>query len=89
MTEEIFGPILPLKIYSKLEEVISEIGARPKPLVVYAFSSDKKNIERLRNNTISGSFVINDVVVQLLNPNLPFGGVGASGYGRYHGKAGF
>jgi len=58
-------------------------------LVVYAFSENKHNITKIKNHTSSGSFVVNDAIVQLLNPNLPFGGVGGSGYGRYHGVSGF
>jgi aldehyde dehydrogenase (NAD+) len=69
--------------------VISEIQSRPKPLVVYAFSENSKNIKLIKEKTRSGSFVVNDAVVHLLNCHLPFGGVGASGYGRYHGKSGF
>jgi aldehyde dehydrogenase (NAD+) len=58
-------------------------------LVVYHFSSNQKNIEKVRKGTTSGSFVLNDSVVQMLNCHLPFGGVGASGFGRYHGVYGF
>ena len=89
MKEEIFGPILPIHTYDKLSEVIEDINSRPKPLVVYSFSESSKNIQLLKNNTSSGAFVTNDAVVQLLNCHLPFGGVGASGSGRYHGIAGF
>ena len=89
MKEEIFGPILPMYSYSDLKDLVVEIRNRPKPLVVYYFSESKKNIEFVKNNTSSGSFVVNDVVMHMLNNYLPFGGVGDSGYGRYHGESGF
>lgn len=89
MKEEIFGPILPIKIYDNDKALAQEISGREKPLVVYVFSEDAKNISFFKDATTSGSFVVNDTVVQLLNPHLPFGGVGASGYGRYHGYSGF
>ena len=68
---------------------MSELKSKAKPLVVYIYSSTSKNIELVRNHTSSGAFVVNDSVVQLLNCHLPFGGVGESGYGRYHGESGF
>lgn len=89
MKEEIFGPILPLHIYKNLNDVIEDINSRPKPLVVYHFSENEKNVNKVKGGTSSGAFVLNDAVVQLLNCHLPFGGVGASGSGRYHGYAGF
>lgn len=85
MNEEIFGPILPINSYANLNELVAELGERPKPLIVYMFSEDSKNIELVKKHTYSGSFVVNDAVVQMLNCHLPFGGVGESGYGRYHG----
>ena len=89
MCEEIFGPIMPLFSYDNLEDLINEINDRPKPLVVYAFSENSKNIEKLKNETSSGTFVTNDTVIQMANIHLPFGGVGQSGQGRYHGESGF
>jgi acyl-CoA reductase-like NAD-dependent aldehyde dehydrogenase len=89
MSEEIFGPILPLFSYSNINEVIKEINARPKPLSLYLFSENSKNIHKVRDETSSGSFVVNEAVLQMANNYLPFGGVGKSGYGRYHGKSGF
>ena len=71
--------------YSNLNTLVEEIRRKPKPLIVYLFSENNKNIDLVKNNTYSGSFVLNDVVVQMLNCHLPFGGVGDSGYGRYHG----
>lgn len=86
MTEEIFGPILPVVGYDDIPTLIGVINSQPKPLAVYLFSSDSKVIKQVKEETISGAFVVNDVVVQLMNPSFPFGGVGSSGYGRYHGE---
>jgi aldehyde dehydrogenase (NAD+) len=89
MSEEIFGPIMPVLTYSNMEDVVKMINDRPKPLAAYLFTSNKK-VERyfLRNVSFGGG-CINDTVVHLSVPRLPFGGVGASGMGSYHGKAGF
>lgn len=89
MKQEIFGPILPIQSYKDLKTLISEIRAKPKPLVVYLYSESSTHVNFVRTNTSSGAYVVNDSVVQLLNPHLPFGGVGDSGYGRYHGESGF
>jgi aldehyde dehydrogenase (NAD+) len=89
MKEEIFGPIMPIHQYSSLKTLVEELRRRPKPLIVYLFSESSKNIDYVRSNTYSGSFVVNDVIIHMLNNHLPFGGVGDSGYGRYHGESGF
>lgn len=89
MGEEIFGPLLPVFAYSDPEEVIRYINAHGKPLALYVFSSDKKFVRNLLSRTSSGGVCINDTVSQLINTSLPFGGVGASGMGQYHGKYGF
>lgn len=89
MQEEIFGPILPIHYFTDLHSVIQEITSRPKPLVVYHFSENSANTELVQSRTYSGAYVINDTLIQMTNLNLPFGGVGGSGYGRYHGKDGF
>lgn len=89
MQEEIFGPILPILTYREFPEAIDFIKARPKPLALYLFSSDRKKQELVRKNTSSGGYCINDAMVHLVSPHLPFGGVGDSGTGLYHGKAGF
>ena len=89
MQEEIFGPIMPIYSYTNLDSVIEEIIDRPKPLVVYIFSENKANIKKVKNKTYSGTFVVNDTILQLANNHLPFGGVGMSGSGRYHGESGF
>lgn len=92
MKEEIFGPILPIITYNTIEDAIKFINDRDKPLAIYYFGSNSnsnKNLIKVQNSTSSGSFVVNEVITQMLNPYLPFGGVGASGYGRLHGKQGF
>ncbi|GAB1544328.1 aldehyde dehydrogenase [Scytonema sp. NUACC21] len=89
MQEEIFGPILPVFEYGHLSEAIDLVNKQPKPLALYFFSSHKKNQELVLRETTSGGACINDTVMHLTVPALPFGGVGASGFGRYHGKAGF
>jgi len=89
MAEEIFGPLLPVLVYDELEEAIASINARPKPLALYLFSRDRQTQNRVRTATSSGGFVVNDTIVHLASPRLPFGGVGASGFGRYRGRATF
>ncbi len=89
MNEEIFGPILPVLEFNNLSQAIDFINRKPKPLVLYIFSRDKRFQQKIISDTSSGAVCINDTIVQLSAPNLPFGGVGDSGFGRYHGKAGF
>lgn len=89
MKEEIFGPILPVLAYDHLEEVLAILQQRPAPLALYSFSQDQSFHDRVLASLPSGSVGINDVMKQATNLNLPFGGVGASGTGRYRGKAGF
>lgn len=89
MNEEIFGPILPILLYERIEDVIEYLRNREKPLAVYVFSEDKQFIDFVVKNTVSGGVAINDTINQLANPNLPFGGIGNSGMGRYHGKYSF
>lgn len=90
MKEEIFGPILPIITYEKPQEIIDYIKSNPRPLAVYYYGNpDSVVCERLQERTISGAFVTNDCVMQAGNSNLPFGGVGDSGYGTTHGRDGF
>jgi acyl-CoA reductase-like NAD-dependent aldehyde dehydrogenase len=89
MQEEIFGPILPVIEYTELTEAIALVNAKPKPLALYFFSTDKQKQQRVLHQTSSGGACINDTVMHLAVLDLPFGGVGESGIGRYHGKAGF
>nr|GLL26278.1 aldehyde dehydrogenase family 3 member F1 [Ipomoea trifida] len=89
MTEEIFGPLLPIITVNKVEESIEFIRARPKPLALYAFTKNEALKKRISLETSSGSLVFNDTMVQFVCDALPFGGVGPSGLGRYHGKYSF
>ncbi|MBN1334612.1 MAG: aldehyde dehydrogenase family protein [Deltaproteobacteria bacterium] len=89
LQEEIFGPILPIVPVEDLDAAIETVAARPPPLVVYLFSRDGRAQEKVRSGTRSGSLVFNDTVVHLAVPGLPFGGLGASGWGACHGRAGF
>ena len=89
MQQEIFGPILPIIEFENIDEVIAKIKEQPKPLSLYIFSTDKKFQNKIINECPSGGCMINDVAEHLSNPHLPFGGVGESGTGSYHGKFGF
>jgi acyl-CoA reductase-like NAD-dependent aldehyde dehydrogenase len=89
MQDEIFGPILPVLEYDELGDAIAQINARPKPLALYLFSKDKEKQKRVLRETSSGGVCINDTVMQVGVTTLPFGGVGDSGIGSYHGKASF
>ncbi len=89
MKEEIFGPILPIIEYGNLKEAIDFIQARPKPLALYIFSKNNKKVERILEETSSGGVAVNDTLTHLANGDLPFGGVGESGIGAYHGQHSF
>lgn len=89
MKEEIFGPILPMLSYNTLDEVIKKIQTYHKPLALYLFSTNKKHQKRIEKELSFGGGCINDTFLHVTNVNLPFGGVGYSGFGSYHGKAGF
>ncbi|KAG4939229.1 hypothetical protein JHK82_044954 [Glycine max] len=89
MSEEIFGPLLPIITMDKIQESIEFINAKPKPLAIYAFTKDETFKRNILSETSSGSVVFNDTMVQFLCDTLPFGGVGQSGFGRYHGKYSF
>jgi aldehyde dehydrogenase (NAD+) len=89
MDEEIFGPILPVIVYDSIEEVITFIHSRPKPLALYVFGKEKTEIGRVLDRTTSGSACVNDLIVQIENLGVPFGGIGMSGTGNYHGFYGF
>jgi len=89
MQEEIFGPILPVIEYTNLSEAIAFVNAKPKPLALYFFSNNKQHQNQVLQETASGGACINDTIVQIAFPGLPFGGVGDSGIGRYHGKTSF
>jgi aldehyde dehydrogenase (NAD+) len=89
MEEEIFGPILPVISFTDLDSAVKEVKARPKPLACYIYSNDKKSINKILTEISFGGGTINDSLMHFTNSNLPFGGVGFSGIGSYHGKAGF
>lgn len=89
MQEEIFGPILPIVTLDKISDAIGLINQRAKPLALYVFTKDNDLEERVLNETSAGSVGVNDGMMFMLNPELPFGGVGNSGMGAYHGRFGF
>jgi aldehyde dehydrogenase (NAD+) len=89
MKEEIFGPILPIISFENINDEIKNIHKLYKPLALYIFSNSKQNQEFCIKNISSGSVCINDTIMHLVNSNLPFGGVGHSGFGKYHGIEGF
>jgi len=89
MQEEIFGPLLPVKTYRDLDEVITYINGRDRPLALYLFSNDRAVRERVLSGTISGGVTLNHVIFHVVQHDLPFGGIGASGMGHYHGYEGF
>jgi aldehyde dehydrogenase (NAD+) len=89
MAEEIFGPILPILTYQRLDDVPPLITARDKPLALYVFAQDQRAIDTIIDNTTAGGTCINNAMVHFANSHLPFGGVGPSGLGSYHGYHGF
>ncbi|TGM05491.1 aldehyde dehydrogenase family protein [Leptospira jelokensis] len=89
MEDEIFGPLLPIVTYKSLDDAIHIINERPKPLALYIFTKKRSTSKYVLRRTSSGGAVINDVILHLVNPNLPFGGVNHSGHGSYHGVFGF
>jgi aldehyde dehydrogenase (NAD+) len=89
MQEEIFGPILPVLPFERLDDVIAHLRLRPRPLALYAFTGERTLRERLLAETTSGGVCFNDTLSHILGRDLPFGGIRESGMGAYHGKAGF
>jgi len=89
MQDEIFGPVLPVKGYSQVDEAIEYINRNPRPLGLYYFGRDKTEEGRVLSHTTSGGVTVNDVVMHVAQEDLPFGGVGPSGMGSYHGHDGF
>jgi coniferyl-aldehyde dehydrogenase len=89
LEEEIFGPVLPVVPYDTLDEAIETINARPRPLALYWFGSDIASRDAVLNRTVSGGVSVNDTLMHIAHENLPFGGVGESGWGAYHGHRGF
>jgi len=89
MSEEIFGPILPILEYSDINQVIDYINSKPKPLALYVFSNSSDFSDKIIEKTSSGGVSVNDTLLHCTLPDLPFGGVGSSGVGQYHGRFGF
>jgi len=89
LQEEIFGPVLPIRGYASLDEAIAFVRARGRPLALYPFGQDRAAIGRILRGTLAGGVTVNDTLVHFGIDALPFGGVGASGMGAYHGRAGF
>lgn len=89
MQEEIFGPVLPIMTYKDIDDVIEDINSREKPLALYVFTEDKKLSSKILKSVSSGGACVNDTIMHIVNSNLPFGGVGNSGIGSYHGKYSF
>lgn len=89
MEDEIFGPILPILEYDNLDSAIAQINAYPKPLALYLFSKDKNKQQKVLQETSAGGVTLNDTIIHIASTELPFGGVGESGMGAYHGKASF
>jgi coniferyl-aldehyde dehydrogenase len=89
MTEEIFGPILPIIRYCGIEEAIAFVNKRPRPLGLYFFGRDDAEKRAVLAATVSGGVTINDVIFHVSVEDLPFGGIGQSGFGVYHGRDGF
>jgi aldehyde dehydrogenase (NAD+) len=89
MQEEIFGPVLPVLSYHSEDDTLRQMNRNGEPLAVYIFSRDRQKITRIFSRTTSGSGGINEVVIQFIHPNLPFGGIGKSGFGKAHGFYGF
>ena len=89
MQDEIFGPLLPVVTYRDLDAAIAFVNARPRPLALYYFDKDQARIDRVLNETVAGGVTINDTLLHIAQDDLPFGGVGPSGMGCYHGFEGF
>lgn len=89
MTEEIFGPVLPVLGYHSSDDAVAYINERPRPLALYWFGTNAAARDRVLQRTVSGGVTVNDTLMHIAHDNLPFGGVGESGWGAYHGEAGF
>ena len=89
MQDEIFGPILPIRGYARLDEALETVARRDRPLALYPFSHDRDTVERIIGSTLAGGVTVNDTLLHFAVHRLPFGGVGPSGMGQYHGRAGF
>jgi coniferyl-aldehyde dehydrogenase len=89
MQEELFGPVLPILTYDSIDAALERINRRPRPLAFYYFDDDAKRADQVLGRVTSGGACVNDTLVHFAQETLPFGGVGASGMGAYHGRVGF
>jgi acyl-CoA reductase-like NAD-dependent aldehyde dehydrogenase len=89
MRDEIFGPLLPVMPYGTLDEAIATVNAQDRPLALYVFERNQADIAAVMQRTVSGGVSVNETIVHIAQEDLPFGGVGQSGMGHYHGKWGF
>jgi coniferyl-aldehyde dehydrogenase len=89
MQEEIFGPLLPIVPYDTLDEALRYVNARPRPLALYLYADDARTVDRVTHETVAGGMSVNETLMHIAAEGLPFGGVGASGMGAYHGYEGF
>lgn len=89
MTNELFAPILPLIHFDKVRDAVEFVNDRPRPLALYIFGHDSEDLQYVRQHTVSGGVCVNEVIMHVAQHDMPFGGVGHSGMGSYHGKAGF
>ena len=89
MQEEIFGPLLPVIAVDSIDDAVAFVSDRPKPLALYVFSGDDDTVDDVLNRTTSGGAGVNNTLLHIAPPDLPFGGIGPSGMGAYHGRAGF
>jgi coniferyl-aldehyde dehydrogenase len=89
MQEEIFGPLLPVKVYDSIDDVILYINEHERPLALYLYTNDKELEKKVTYNTLSGGMCVNDSVFHVAQHDMPFGGIGNSGMGHYHGQEGF
>jgi coniferyl-aldehyde dehydrogenase len=89
MQEEIFGPLLPIIPYRSFADALAYVNARPRPLALYVFDNDRGRVDAVLNGTVTGGVTVNDTILHIAHEDLPFGGVGPSGMGHYHGHDGF
>ena len=89
MQDEIFGPLLPILPYADLDAAIAYVNRHPRPLALYCFENDAGRRDRVLNETVAGGVTVNDTLLHIAQEELPFGGIGPSGMGQYHGIEGF
>ena len=89
LQEEIFGPVLPIVAVDSIDEAVAYVNDHPRPLAMYVFDNDRTRVDAVLARTTAGGVTVNDTILHIANEELPFGGVGPSGIGAYHGEAGF